>query len=191
MRKRRFRNSAKGERRGGGTNAASLRRSSHGSSTSTSVPSESAVLKAALAAAKAPAMRWYEATRHSFASRYVQAGGSLMKLAAILGHSATEVTLRYAHLQPATSPTRSAPWWTFSSDRPRCSRLRNGARDRRGSLTVRLRRRRPSADERRKVPRLTPGGVAERQKAAVLKTAGPQGLAGSNPASSANPASAP
>ena len=22
-----------------------------------------------------PAMRWYEATRHSFASRYVQAGG--------------------------------------------------------------------------------------------------------------------
>src|SRR5207244_7964114 len=30
------------------------------------------------------------------------------------------------------------------------------------------------------------GGVAERLKAAVLKTAGPQGLAGSNPASSAN-----
>jgi integrase len=59
-----------------------------------------AVLKAALASGKAPAMRWYEATRHSFASRYVQAGGSLMKLAAILGHSATEVTLRYAHLQP-------------------------------------------------------------------------------------------
>jgi len=45
-------------------------------------------------------MRWYEATRHSFASRYVQAGGSLMKLAAILWHSATEVTHRYAHLQP-------------------------------------------------------------------------------------------
>jgi len=47
-----------------------------------------------------PGMRWYEATRHSYASRYVQAGGSLMKLAAILGHSATEVTDRYAHLQP-------------------------------------------------------------------------------------------
>src|SRR2546426_12794800 len=30
------------------------------------------------------------------------------------------------------------------------------------------------------------GGVAERLKAAVLKTAGPKGLAGSNPASSAN-----
>ena len=30
------------------------------------------------------------------------------------------------------------------------------------------------------------GGVAERLKAVVLKTTGPQGLAGSNPASSAN-----
>ncbi len=37
---------------------------------------------------------------HSFASRYVQAGGSLMKLAAILGHSAAETSVRYAHLQP-------------------------------------------------------------------------------------------
>ena|SRR5438128_2352616 len=43
---------------------------------------------------KLPAMKWYWATRHTFASRYVQAGGSLMKLASILGHSATEVTLR-------------------------------------------------------------------------------------------------
>jgi len=45
-------------------------------------------------------MKWYWATRHTFASRYVTRGGSLMKLATILGHSATEVTLRYAHLQP-------------------------------------------------------------------------------------------
>ena len=45
-------------------------------------------------------MKWYEATRHSYASRYVQAGGSLMKLAQVLGHSSAEVTLRYAHLQP-------------------------------------------------------------------------------------------
>ncbi len=65
------------------------------------------VLRAAIAAVNAertegklPELKWYEATRHSFASRYVTAGGSLMKLAAILGHSATEVTLRYAHLQP-------------------------------------------------------------------------------------------
>jgi site-specific recombinase XerD len=58
------------------------------------------VLRAALSMAGLPRMKWYEATRHSFASRYVQAGGSLVKLASILGHSATEVTLRYAHLQP-------------------------------------------------------------------------------------------
>jgi len=31
---------------------------------------------------------------------FVMNGGSLMKLASILGHSATEVTLRYAHLAP-------------------------------------------------------------------------------------------
>ncbi len=64
-------------------------------------------LRAAIAAVNAdctdgklPEVRWYEATRHSFASRYVQAGGSLMKLASILGHSAIETSLRYAHLQP-------------------------------------------------------------------------------------------
>src|SRR2546428_4827076 len=39
-----------------------------------------AVLKTALAAAKAPPMHWYQATRHSFASRYVQAGGSSRSL---------------------------------------------------------------------------------------------------------------
>jgi len=49
---------------------------------------------------KLPDMTWKQATRHSFASRYVTAGGSLMKLASILGHSAQEVTLVYAHLQP-------------------------------------------------------------------------------------------
>jgi hypothetical protein len=30
----------------------------------------------------------------------VQSGGSLMKLAQILGHSATQTSERYAHLQP-------------------------------------------------------------------------------------------
>ncbi len=49
---------------------------------------------------KLPDMTWYPATRHSFASRWANAGGSLLKLAQILGHSTTEVTLRYAHLQP-------------------------------------------------------------------------------------------
>ncbi len=57
-------------------------------------------LRAALVSAKLPTMTWYQCTRHSFASRWVQAGGSLAKLAEILGHSTTEVTLRYAHLTP-------------------------------------------------------------------------------------------
>src|SRR5213082_3478591 len=35
-----------------------------------------AFLRAALAASRLSRMKWYEATRHSFASRYVQAGGS-------------------------------------------------------------------------------------------------------------------
>ncbi len=47
-----------------------------------------------------PSLTWYQATRHTFASQWVMAGGSLEKLAAILGHSSTEVTKRYAHLRP-------------------------------------------------------------------------------------------
>jgi integrase len=70
----------------------------------------SAVLRDALVAANVPeklrAMRWYEATRHSFASRWVTEGGSLHKLAAILGHSTTEVTRRYAHLEPGAFTER-------------------------------------------------------------------------------------
>lgn len=44
---------------------------------------------------------WYRATRHTYASHYAQGGGSLYRLAQLLGHSSAEVTLRYAHLQPA------------------------------------------------------------------------------------------
>jgi integrase len=44
--------------------------------------------------------KWYHCTRHTFASHWVMAGGSLEKLAHILGHSSTEVTKRYAHLRP-------------------------------------------------------------------------------------------
>src|SRR5947207_4200991 len=98
----------------------------------------STVLKAALAAVnadrgKVPAVKWYEATRH---------------------HSATEVTLRYAHLH---------------ANRLRSAYARS-CRDPALRATV--------LDHWR-------GGVAERLKAVVLKTTGPQGLAGSNPASSA------
>lgn len=44
-------------------------------------------------------MKWYHATRHTFASQWVMHDGSLEKLAAILGHSSTVVTERYAHLR--------------------------------------------------------------------------------------------
>jgi integrase len=47
-----------------------------------------------------PPLTWYEATRHTFASHFVLRGGSLEKLAAILGHSTVTVTERYAHLRP-------------------------------------------------------------------------------------------
>jgi integrase len=43
---------------------------------------------------------WYEATRHSFASQWVLAGGSIEKLKEMLGHYSVIVTERYAHLRP-------------------------------------------------------------------------------------------
>ncbi len=56
-------------------------------------------LKVALEQVGVTGMRWYEATRHTYASQYVMNGGSLAMLAQRLGHSTTEVTERYAHLQ--------------------------------------------------------------------------------------------
>lgn len=38
--------------------------------------------------------------RHTFASHYVMAGGDLLTLSRILGHTTTTMTLRYAHLAP-------------------------------------------------------------------------------------------
>jgi hypothetical protein len=43
---------------------------------------------------------WYEATRHTFASQWCMAGGSIEKLKEILGHYSVVVTERYAHLKP-------------------------------------------------------------------------------------------
>jgi len=58
-------------------------------------------LRSALRACKLPVkMTWYEATKHTFASHWVIGGGSMERLALILGHSSTEVTRRYAHLLP-------------------------------------------------------------------------------------------
>ncbi|MBI3180921.1 MAG: tyrosine-type recombinase/integrase [Myxococcales bacterium] len=61
----------------------------------------------ASAAALKPARRpsaswrgWNEATRHTFASQWVLAGGSIEKLKEILGHYSVVVTERYTHLRP-------------------------------------------------------------------------------------------
>lgn len=48
--------------------------------------------------AKLGPLTWYQATRHTFASQFLIAGGSVERLAVMLGHSTTEVTRRYAHL---------------------------------------------------------------------------------------------
>ena len=46
-----------------------------------------------------PALTWYQATRHTFASQWVLAGGSIEKLREAMGHSSVMVTERYAHLR--------------------------------------------------------------------------------------------
>ncbi len=51
-----------------------------------------------------PGLGWYEATRHTFASQWVLAGGSIEKLKEILGHYSVVVTERYAHLRPDLFP---------------------------------------------------------------------------------------
>jgi len=45
-------------------------------------------------------LTWYQATRHTFASHYMMAGGNLAKLQAELGHSDIQTTQRYAKLAP-------------------------------------------------------------------------------------------
>jgi|GEM_PF-1508056 len=51
-----------------------------------------------------PGLGWYEATRHTFASQWVMAGGSIEKLKEILGHYSVIMTERYAHLRPDLFP---------------------------------------------------------------------------------------
>lgn len=53
-----------------------------------------------LARLNLPRLTWYQATRHTYGSHFVLNGGSLEALGAILGHSSSEVTKRYAHLRP-------------------------------------------------------------------------------------------
>jgi integrase len=56
-------------------------------------------LRDALAKLKLPRLTWYQATRHTFASQWVLAGGSIEKLRELMGHSTVLVTERYAHLR--------------------------------------------------------------------------------------------
>lgn len=56
-------------------------------------------LAKALDTCKLPSLTWYQATRHTFASHWVLSGGSLEKLAIVMGHSSVVVTERYAHLR--------------------------------------------------------------------------------------------
>ena len=56
-------------------------------------------LGGALNACRHPAVTWYEATKHTFASHYLMNGGRIERLATILGHADTEVTSRYGHLR--------------------------------------------------------------------------------------------
>ena len=46
------------------------------------------------------ALTTYQRGRHTFGAQWVINGGSLHKLAAVLGHGSTEVTMRYGHLVP-------------------------------------------------------------------------------------------
>ena len=57
-------------------------------------------LKKALETLGLPALTWYQATRHTFASQWVLAGGTIEQLRELLGHSTVLVTERYAHLRP-------------------------------------------------------------------------------------------
>lgn len=58
-------------------------------------------IEAALRAAGCPQLqRPWHALRHTFASHYVMAGGNILALQKILGHSDIKMTLIYAHLAP-------------------------------------------------------------------------------------------
>jgi integrase len=54
----------------------------------------------ALAHLKLKDLTWYQATRHTFASHYMMAGGNISKLQSELGHSDVQTTQRYAKLAP-------------------------------------------------------------------------------------------
>lgn len=56
---------------------------------------------------------WYESTRHTMASLFVMAGGSMEDLQRMMGHSTLLVTARYAHLRPGHYSAESRNRLTF------------------------------------------------------------------------------
>ena len=44
---------------------------------------------------------WYEATRHTFASRLAMAGSDIRTIADLMGHRTIQMSMRYAHLSPS------------------------------------------------------------------------------------------
>lgn len=60
-----------------------------------------ALLREGLRELRLPDMTWYQATRHTFASQWVAAGGDIRKLSEMMGHGSVQVTERhYIHLAP-------------------------------------------------------------------------------------------
>jgi hypothetical protein len=56
--------------------------------------------ESAVATAKLDAPLTFHDLRHTFASRWMMRGGSLLTLSKVLGHSSLAMTQRYAHLSP-------------------------------------------------------------------------------------------
>jgi len=61
-----------------------------------------------------PGLRWYQATRHTFASQWVMSGGRIEKLKELLGHYSVVVTERYAHLRTDLCRATSRPSTSIS-----------------------------------------------------------------------------
>ena len=75
------------------------------------VPSLSVLAEKWLARRELPALTWYQATRHTFASQFVLAGGSIEKLSKLMGHSRVTTTERYAHPGRTSSAWRTTIAW--------------------------------------------------------------------------------
>lgn len=69
------------------------------------------------AGCQVPVRPWH-ALRHTFASHYAMAGGKLLALQKILGHSKFEMTQIYSHLAPNTWPARSRGCRSSQPPRP-------------------------------------------------------------------------